>query len=101
MKVIFTRRATDQFDRRIAYSIDRFGKRVTNRIFGLVDKYIHTTIANDPIRTGTHHPAQNFYEAWVPRTPFFIIYRVDQAADTVTILAIYHHAQDRRNIDPD
>ena len=101
MKIVFTDRARDQFERRTAYSIERFGKRVAERTFARLDNYIHGTLAAHPDTTGTPHPVRDFYETWVPRTPFFIIYRIDLAAQVVTILGIYHHAQDRSNLDPD
>ncbi len=101
MKVVFTDRARQQFERRLAYSFDRFGRRVAERTFAHVDRFIHNSIARHPDTSGNRHPVRDFYEAWVPRTPFFIIYRIDHVAEVVTVLAIYHHAQDRTTIDPD
>ncbi len=101
MKIVFTERARQQFERRFEYSVEHFGKRVAERTFARVDKYIHGSLAAHPDKAGTHHPIRDFYEAWVPPTPFFVIYRFDPAAQFITILGIYHHAQDRSNLDPD
>lgn len=39
------------------------------------------------------------YESWIARTPFVVIYRVDDEAEVITVLALFHHAQDRAEFD--
>ena len=40
------------------------------------------------------------YETWIAKTPFVIFYRVNTEAETITVLALFHHAQDRAALDP-
>jgi plasmid stabilization system protein ParE len=100
MKVAFTPNAREDLNRRFAYTAENFGKSVADRIFRRLDAFIHGTLAHFPM-TGRPHPSGNFFETWVPRTPFFLIYSVDTAADVLTVLAVFHHAQDRSAFDPD
>ena len=101
MKVVFTDRARDHIDERLAYSVARFGQDVTERTFRRLDAYIHGSLARHPDTAGDQQPGRDFYAAWAPGTPFFVIYRFDTTNDTVTVLAIYHHAQERSTFDPD
>ncbi len=99
MKVVFTVNAREDIERRFAYSVENFGTSTAERIFNRVDRFIHDTLAHFP-RTGRPHPS-GVLETWVPRTPFFIIYRIDTAAGTLTVLAVFHHAQDRTSFTPE
>jgi hypothetical protein len=38
-----------------------------------------------------------FYEVVIPRTPFIAFYRIDAAADLLTVVAFFHYAQDRKS----
>ena len=99
MRVVFTRRARSNLDERIAYSVEHFGIALTNRTFDRLDRYLSDVLARYP---DIGRPLQNFdaAETWVPRTPFIVIYRVNPEADELTILAVYHHAQDRSKFNP-
>jgi len=99
MKVVFTAHAHDDIEQRFAYTTEHFGVVVAERIFGRVDKFIHQTLARFPL-TGRRHPNRDILESWVPRTPFFVIYSIDQSTDTLTVLAVYHHGQDRSSFEP-
>jgi plasmid stabilization system protein ParE len=50
---------------------------------------------------GKYLDDRGIYETWITRTPFVVFYRVDIEADTITVLALFHHAQDRAAFDPD
>ena len=99
MRVVFTRRARTNLDERIAYSVEHFGVPLTNRTFDRLDRYLTDVLARHP---NIGRPLRHFHaaETWVPRTPFIVIYRVNAAADELTILAVYHHAQDRSKFNP-
>ena len=98
MKVVFTLNARDDIDRRFEYTAQHFGHPVAQKIFNRVDAFIHKTLASFPF-TGSPHQT-GVLETWVPRTPFFVIYKVEQAADVLTVLAVFHHAQDRTTFMP-
>ncbi len=57
-------------------------------------------LASHP-RTARYVPEIDAYESWVSKTPFIVFFRLDGTADTLTVLAIFHHAQDRAAFDPD
>jgi plasmid stabilization system protein ParE len=99
MRVVFTRRARANLDERIAYSVEHFGVPITNRTFDRLDRYLSDVLARHP---NIGRPLIQFdaSETWVPRTPFIVIYRVNPAANELTILAVYHHAQDRSKFTP-
>ncbi len=99
MKVVFTEHARDDLKRRFASSVEHFGQQTAETIFGRVDAFVHRTLADYPL-TGRLHASGIALETWVPRTPFFIIYRVDQTTDVLMVLAVFHHAQDRSVFDP-
>jgi plasmid stabilization system protein ParE len=44
--------------------------------------------------------AQGTYEWVVVGLPYIIVYEVDQAADEVAIIAVFHGARDRRRPTP-
>jgi hypothetical protein len=41
-------------------------------------------------------PEWDLYEVVIPRTPFIAIYRIDESAEVLTIVALFHYAQDRK-----
>ena len=94
MRVVFTRRARADLDDRIAYSVENFGTVITNRTFIRLDRYLSDVLARHP-NIGRRHAHLDVLETWVPRTPFVVIYRVKPEEEELTILAVYHHAQDR------
>jgi plasmid stabilization system protein ParE len=98
MKVVFAAHARDDIQQRFAYSVEHFGQATAQKIFSRIDTFLHQTLAAFPM-TGRLHTSGTMLETWVPRTPFFNIYRLD--ADTLTVLAVFHHAQDRSGFDPD
>jgi plasmid stabilization system protein ParE len=93
MKVVFTDNAREDLQRRMTYTAEHFGHNATQKVFGRIDTFIHETLAHFPHIGRTH--SSGLLETWIPRTPFFVIYRTETAADTLTILAMFHHAQDR------
>jgi plasmid stabilization system protein ParE len=97
MKVIVTPRAEDDIANNYAWGQRAFGKPVADRTFARLRKFIEVSLASHP-RAGRPQLDENLYESWVPRTPFIVFYRVDNPAQTVWVLAIFQHAQDRSQI---
>jgi plasmid stabilization system protein ParE len=62
-------------------------------------QFIEVSLEAHP-RAGKLLPRPNLYESWIPKTPFVVFYRVDDDADTVWMLALFHAAQDRSDFDP-
>ena len=100
MTVVMTKRAQAQIDHQFAYSVKNYGTKVAGRTFARLHGFIFETLASHPkigrkARNGDHR------ECWVPRTPFLIIYQAGEATDVLTVLAVFHYAQDRDDFDPD
>ena len=100
MKVIVTPRAEADILHQHAWGEQRFGATVANRTFDHVRRHLEVALATHP-RTGKRLGSSGLYESWIPRTPFVIFYRIDDLSDTVWVLALFHHAQDRGSFDPD
>ena len=64
----------------------RLRRRIADFITDVVDRYP---------RAAPYIPEGDIHESWIPRTPYVLQYRIDSANDTVVILALFHHAQDR------
>lgn len=99
MRVIVTRRAEADIDHQYEWGVSRFGVQVANSTFARVRQFIEVSLESHP-RAGKLLPRPNLYESWIPRTPFVVFYLVDDAADTVWVLALFHTSQDRADFDP-
>lgn len=82
MKVVVTPRAEADILHQYAWGEQRFGMTVATRAFNRVRRHIEIALATNP-RTGKLVSAPGLYEAWNPRTPFVIFYRIDDVSDTV------------------
>lgn len=100
MRVVLSARVEADIARQLEYGIDHFGAEVAGRTFARVDQFLFQFLPNYPF-TGKHIPELSIYQAWITRTPFVVFYRVDVASETITVLALFHHAQDRAAFDPD
>lgn len=94
MKVRLSARVEAEIARHFDYGVDHYGQLAAERTFQRLDRFITRTLAEFP-RIGTIRSGTGLHETWVPRTPFVLIYRVDETADSLTVLALFHHAQDR------
>ena len=99
MKVIFGKSALRDLEERFDYSNQNFGPATTQVAFERLHTHVESVIAQYP-RTGRLNRRGRFWEAWVPRTPFIVAYRIDEANRILTVLAIFHHAQDRSKFRP-
>ena len=100
MKVVVTPRAEADIEHQHTWGVRRYGKHTADRTYRRVAQFIEGTIAHRP-RTGSCIKPPDIYESWIPRTPSIVYYRVEDATDTVWVLALLHHAQDRRDFDPE
>lgn len=100
MTVVFAARANAQIDAHLAYGVDRFGPLVAARAIARLRRFLHETVAMYP-QSGAWNAGFQAFESWVPRTPFVVIYRVDPSSDTLIVLAVFHHAQDRQHWSPE
>jgi plasmid stabilization system protein ParE len=100
MKVVLSARVEADIARQLQYSLEHFGPNVAQRTFTRVDSFIFRLLPANP-RIGRYLPDRNIHEAWIGRTPFVIFYRLSAEADTITVLALFHRAQNRAAFNPD
>ena len=94
MRVVLSERVEQELKRHFSYGVDKFGKMVAERTFGRVRRFLFESLAAYP-RIGVYRSRHDVFEAVVPRTPFVAFYRIDDASATLTVVAFFHHAQDR------
>jgi plasmid stabilization system protein ParE len=100
MKVVLSARVEADIADQLQYGIDHFGQRVAERTFSRVDTFLFKFLPAYPY-SGNYLDERRVYEVWIARTPFVIFYRVDGERDTITVLALFHHAQNWAAFDPD
>src|SRR4029078_1589255 len=98
MKVVLSARVEADIANQLQYGVDRFGPRVAERTFSRVYRFLFEFLPAYPY-SGNYVDERNVYEVWIARTPFVIFYRVE--SDTITVLALFHHAQNWAAFDPD
>jgi plasmid stabilization system protein ParE len=94
MKVVFSERVEAELERHFAYGVQKFGRPVADRTFRRVRRFLLESLAAYP-RVGIYRSERDIYEVVIPRTPFVVFYRIDNAAGLLTVVAFFHHAQDR------
>jgi plasmid stabilization system protein ParE len=100
MKVVLSARVEADIANQLQYGVDHFGRQVAERTFSRVDRFLFEFLPAFPY-SGNYLHERRVYEVWIARTPFVIFYRVDVQSDTITVLALFHHAQDWAAFDPD
>jgi plasmid stabilization system protein ParE len=100
VRVVYTELAERQLANALAYGIERHGERTAERTYRRLVDYVENTLATFP-RVGRYQQEIDAFEAWAPRTPFVVVYRLDQVRDALVVLAIFHSAQDRSAFDPE
>jgi len=100
MKVVLSARVEADMAGQLQYGIDRFGQIVAERTFARVDTFLFQFLPAHPY-AGKYLDDLGIYETWIAKTPFVIFYRVNTEIDAITVLALFHHAQDRTAFDPD
>ena len=99
MKLIITPGAQAQIEHQIEYGTARYGRQTNERTFARVERFLIESLAVFP-RTGTFLPDVGLYQTMIPRTPFVVIYRVEDQQDIIRILGFFHSAQDRSTFGP-
>lgn len=99
MKVVYTATARRHISSQINYLIDQGAKRPAQRLRTRITAFIRNFLARHP-RTGRPIPEHDCYESFIPRTPYVVVYRIDATTDTLTVLALFHTAQDRSRFVP-
>jgi len=96
MRIVLSERVEAELERHFTYGVKKFGRLVAERTFRRVRRFLFESLAVHP-RTGIYRSERDIFEAVIPRTPFVAFYRIDTAADTLTVVAFFHHAQDRES----
>ena len=96
MRIVLSERVEAELERHFAYGVEKFGRPVAERTFRRVRRFLSESLAAYP-RVGVYRSERDIYEAVIPRTPFVAFYRIDTAADILTVVAFFHHAQDRES----
>ena len=99
MKVVLSARVEADLANQLQFGIDRFGPLVAERTFARVERFLFQFLPASPY-SGKYLEDRDIYETWIVKTPFVIFYRIDAELDTITVLALFHHAQDRSRFDP-
>lgn len=98
MKILLSERVEADIAHQFEYGVQRFGQAVAERTFARVDTFLFKFLPAHP-HTGRRIDQLGIYETWISRTPFVIFYRVDDVKQEITILALFHHAQDRASFE--
>jgi plasmid stabilization system protein ParE len=98
MKLVITPRAKNDIQEQLAYGAERFGEGVAERTLDRIFGYFENVLTKYP-RAASFDPNLNAFASWIPRTPFVVVYRLDEVADVLIILAMLHHAKDRSSFE--
>ena len=98
MKIVLSARVEADIAHQLSYGISIYGRKTAEQTFTRVDRFLTRFLSSYP-RVGRKLAEGDMYESWIARTPFVVIYRVDDEAEVITVLALFHHAQDRAEFD--
>ncbi len=99
MNVVYTDTARRHIASQIGYLVDQGAAAPARRLRSRINSFVRNFIARHP-RASRHITELDIYETWIPRTPYVFMYRLDDASNTVTILALFHTSQDRSRFAP-
>ena len=98
MQVVYAKTAARQIESQIAYLVSQHAEAAARRARAGIQSFIADFRARHP-RAGTPIPEKGIYEAWIPRTKYVLLYRIE-GDDVLRVLALYHTSQDRSGFDP-
>lgn len=98
MKVVFSRRVENELAALFERGIAMFGHGVAERTYHRLRRALIVSLAERP-RLGVFLPKRQVFRLVVAHTPFVAYYRFDERAKTITILAIFHRGQKRREFE--
>ena len=99
-EVVLSARVATEIATQLEYGLKHFGPDVAERTFARLDAFLFQFLPDYPY-AGKYLEEHGIYETWIGKTPFVIFYRVDAQVDIITVLALFHHAQDRAAFDPE
>lgn len=99
MKVVYTETARRHIASQVGYLVDQGAVAPARRLRSRINSFVRNFIAPHP-RASRLITELDIYETWIPRTPYVIMYRLDDASNTVTILALFHTSRDRSRFAP-
>ena len=100
MKVAYSERVEVELETYLREGIARFGRRVAESTFQKILHALNVTLGEQPY-LGRLLPSRDVHRHVIARTPFVAHYHLDIVADEITVLAIFHGAQDRTEFEPD
>ena len=100
MIILYTQTARRHIASQLGYLIDRGATRAAKRLQGRIRFFVTGFLARHP-RASRFILEKELYESWIPNTPYVLLYRIDASNKTLTVLALFHAAQDRSQFDPE
>ena len=88
----FTHEARTALDAQIDYLINQHAHSAAEALNLRVHTFVNTTLVHFPA-TGRFISQRNIWETWIPHTRLIVWYVFTD--ETLTIVAVWHHAQDR------
>ncbi len=95
MKIRLSRRVEAELALHFEFGVARFGTATAGRTFERIRNAIFSTLPMQP-RIGKHLSDRNVFKYVIAGTPFVLFYRIDSRADDLSVVAIFHGSQDRR-----
>ena len=100
MKIVYSARVRTELDRYFSDGVAQFGLRVAERTFSKIRRAFEVTLVSQPYMV-RRIVGSAVHKYVVSSTPFVAYYEIDEEAGTVTILAIFHGAQLRKEFEKD
>lgn len=97
MEVLLTPTAQAQLDHQLTVSVRLFGKAVAAKTLGRIERSLR--LLSEFPASGRWREERNLYETAIPRTPFVLVYRIEERAGIVRILGVFHAGQDRSDFE--
>jgi len=94
VKVIYSARLEAELAHALDEGIRRFGFRTAEKTVRRIDHVLNVMLASRP-RMGQFLPDKDVYKLVLSGTPFIAYYFLDGAKNEITVLALYHRAQQR------
>ena len=97
MKVVYTQTARRHIDAQLTYLIDKGAAAPARRLRQRITSFVTDFLARHP-RACRYIDERDIFETWIPRTPYVILYRVDEHSKTVTVLLVTEGHRDWQDL---
>ena len=94
MKVVYTTTARRQISAQLTYLVEQGAATTAKRFRVRIQSFVTDFLVRHP-RASRYVLERDLFETWIPNTPYVLFYRVDTANNSLTVLALFHAAQDR------